>query len=136
MQLVNVNPIQAKPPQASFAGRLQMFAFSIFDPSIRARPIESTLCRDKQAFRVRMQCLGYDLLAHTGTVGIRGVDEVDPQLHRTSQDSDGLGPVRGLTPDSFTRYSHCAESQSRDAQVVSNLELAGLACEFFFLTCH
>ena len=72
-----------------------------------------------------MQSLGNDLFTHEWAVGIRGVDEIDSQFHGAPHHSYGLGPIRGLTPDSFARDPHCAISKPRDAQIVSNHEFAG-----------
>jgi hypothetical protein len=55
-----------------------------------------------------------------GAVGVGRVDEVDSQFHGAAQYANGLRPIRGLTPNSFARDPHRAESQARDAKIISD----------------
>src|ERR1700674_2564620 len=106
MQLIEIDPVEAQPPQAPFARRLQMFWLSVFNPLVRTRPLEATFRRDDDALRIGIQSLGNDSLAHMGSVRIRSVNEIDPEFDCTSHDANGLTPIRGFAPDSLAGEPH------------------------------
>src|ERR1700724_789127 len=126
MQLIKIYPFQAQAAQAAFAGGTQVFWLSILNPLIRTWPIKAPLRGDHQICRIGMQRLSYDFFTHAGTIGIRGVDEIDSQFDRAPQNPDGLSPIRRLAPNSISRDTHHAESQARNAKVVSDQEFASL----------
>jgi hypothetical protein len=144
MQLIQINPVQTQATQASFAGGSQVFRPSVFNPSVGTRSLETTLRRDYQVRRIGVQSLGYDLFTHPGTVGIRGIYEIDAQFDGPPQDPDGLGPVSGLAPNSISGNPHCAESQARDTEIVPDQAFAGFSggsppwpsCGFVVLHIH
>src|ERR1700733_11606566 len=110
MQLIQVNSAQAQPAQAYFACGPQMLWISVFDPTVGTRPLETALCGDHQVGRIGVQSLGYNLLTHARTVGVCGIDEIDPQFDNSPQDPDSLNPIRRLTPNSLSRNSHGPKS--------------------------
>src|SRR3981189_1074918 len=126
MQLIQINPVQAQPAQAAFAGGSQVFWLSIFDPLVGTWPIKASLGGDHQIFRIRMQRLGYDFFSHARTIGVRRVDEIDSQFDSAPQNPDSLSPICRLAPNSIPRDSHRAESQARNAKIVSDQEFARL----------
>src|SRR5712691_1188059 len=83
-----------------------MFRPSVFNPMVRARPLEPTFRRDDDAFRIGIQGLGDDSLADIGPVRIRGVDEIDPEFDGASHDANSLTPIRRFAPDSLTGETH------------------------------
>jgi hypothetical protein len=76
-----------------------------------------------------VQSLGYDFFTHTRTIGVRGVDEIDPQFDSATQNTDGPSPICGLAPNTISRDSHGTESQSRYTEIISNDEFASLPCK-------
>src|ERR1700724_1830197 len=126
MQLIKINPLQAQPAQAAFAGGCQVFRLSIFNPLVGTEPVKAALGGDHQPRRIGVQRLSYDFFTHAGTIGVRGVDEIDSQFDCAPQDPDGLSPIRRLAPNSISRDTHRAESQARNAKVVSDQEFASL----------
>ena len=71
-----------------------------------------------------MQRLGDDLFTHSRTVGVCGVYEVDSQFDSAPQNADGLGAICRLAPNSISRDSHRAESQSCYPEIAPNQKLA------------
>ena len=55
---------------------------------------------------IGVQSFGDDFFAHARAVGVRGVDEIDSQFDGTPQDTDGLGSICGLAPNSLSRDAH------------------------------
>src|SRR5215471_16278251 len=74
-----------------------------------------------------MQGLSNDIFAHIRAIGVRSVDEIDPQLDGPPQNADSLGPVRRLSPNSFSRDSHCAESEPSNTKIISDHKFVGLS---------
>src|ERR1700733_5646014 len=126
MQLIKINPIQPQPPQATLAGGLQVFWLSIFNPYVGTRPVKAALGGNHQPLCIWIQRLGYDFFAHSGTIGVRGVDQIDSQFDSAPQNPDGLSPICRLAPNSISRNSHRAESQARDPEIASDQEFARL----------
>src|SRR4029077_19775263 len=136
MQLIKINTVQAQPAQAAFAGGSQVFRLSVFNPLVGTWVVKAALSRDHQPFRIRVQRLSYDFFTHAGTIGVRGVDEIDSQFDSAPQNTDGLSPICRLAPNSISRDSHRAESQARNAKISSDQEFAGLFSErLFWLHC-
>src|SRR6202022_73863 len=117
MQLIKIDLVQAQPAQAAFAGGSQVFWLSIFNPLVGTWPHIAALSGDHQPSRIRVQRLSYDFFTHTGTIGVRGVDEIDSQFDSAPQNPDGLSPIRRLAPDSISRDSHRAEPQARNPKI-------------------
>src|SRR5260370_37773336 len=126
MQLIKINPVQAQPAEAPFAGGSQGFWLSIFNPLIRTWPRKAALGGDHQPCRIRVQRLSYDFFTHAGTIGVRGVDEIDSQFDSAPQNPDGLSPICRLVPNAMSRESHGAESESGNTKIVSDQEFARL----------
>src|SRR6202023_1543989 len=126
MQLIKIYPFQAQAAQAAFAGGTQVFWLSILNPLIRTWPIKAPLRGDHQICRIGMQRLSYDFFTHAGTIGVRGVDEIDSQFDSAPQNADGHSPICRLPPNSISCDSHRAESQARNTKIISDQELAGL----------
>ena len=80
-------------------------------------PLEASLGGDHDVIGVRMECLGDQRLTHRGTVGVGGVDEVDPELHHPAE--DGLGAQDELPSGSrghirdFSTSSHVRQDPPR-----------------------
>lgn len=67
-----------------------------------------------------MQRVAQRILADVGTVGLRGVDEVDADVAQTRERAQRLGAVLGRAPDTGTGDAHGAEAQARDGQVAAD----------------
>src|SRR3984893_17113201 len=101
-----------------------MFRPSVFDPLVRARPLEPTLRRDNDAFRIRIQGLGDDSLADIGPVRIRSVDEIDPEVDGASSDANSLARIRRFAPDSLTGEPHRPQSEPSHEEIVADQQFA------------
>src|SRR6202140_4561374 len=126
MQLIKIDSLQAQPAQAAFASGSQVCRLSIFNPLVGTWAVKAALGGDHQPRGIGVQRLSYDFFTHAGTIGVRGVDEIDSQFDCAPQDPDGLSPIRRLAPNSISRDTHRAESQARNAKVVSDHEFASL----------
>jgi hypothetical protein len=102
-----------------------VFRLSVFNPSVGTRAIKAALCGDHEPWRIGVQRLSYDFFTHAGTIGVRGVDEIDSQLDSAPQNPDSFGPVRRFAPNSISRDSHRAESQAGGTKIASDQEFAG-----------
>ena len=67
-----------------------------------------------------MQCLGDETLANYWAVGVGGVDEIDSQLDRASQDCDCLGMVGRFSPHTGTSELHRAEAEPANWNIATN----------------
>src|SRR6202043_1477675 len=123
MQLIEIAPVAAQPPQAPVARRLQMFRTSVFNPLVRTRSLEATLRRDNDAFRIGIQSLSNDSLADIGAVRVRRVNEIDPEFDCASHDANGLTPIRGFAPDSLAGEPHRTQAESSNEKIVGDQQL-------------
>jgi hypothetical protein len=110
VQLIEVDPVEAQPAQAALAGESEVFRITIFNPLVGTSTQISALGGYHQACRIRVQSLGNDLFAHSRAIGVSRVYEIDTQFDCASQNTDSLITIRGLTPDSIARNSHCTKS--------------------------
>src|SRR5258707_13990932 len=104
-----------------------MLRSSVFDPLIRARPLEATLRRDDDAFRIGIQSLSNDSLAHIGAVRIRRVNEIDAEFRCASHDANGLTPIRGFAPDSLAGEPHRTQPEPSHEEIIGNQQFAIVA---------
>src|ERR1700688_2244157 len=131
MQLIKIDALQPQSAQAAFARGSQVFWLSVFNPLVGTRPHKAALRGDHQSSRVRVQRLSDDFFANVWTVGVRGVDKTDSQFDGAPQHPDGLRPICGPAPNSFSGDSHRAESQARNAKIVSDQEFTGFFSKWF-----
>src|SRR5208282_5742033 len=115
VELVEVDAVETEASQAAVAGFAQVLGPAVFDPFVRAGPVESALGGDHQSRGIRVQGFRDDFFAHCRAVGIGGVDEVDAELDGAAKDLDALLAVGRLTPDAVAGDPHGAESEAVDA---------------------
>ena len=113
VKLKKDDALETKPPQTPLAGRSQVFWVAVHRPLIGPRADETRLGGDHQSGRIRMQGLRDDSLTDFGPVRIGRVNEIDSQLHRAADDSNGFTMIRRLAPDSAAGDPHRAEAQRR-----------------------
>src|SRR5467141_3773033 len=101
-----------------------MFRPSVFNPLVRARPLEATLRRDDDAFRIGIQSLSEDCLADIGAVRIRRVDEIDAEFDGLSHDANGLTPIRRFAPDALAGEPHRTKSEPSHKEIVADQQFA------------
>src|SRR6185369_2160128 len=130
VQLIEIDPVEAQPPQAPFARRLQMVRPAVFNPLVRARPLEAPFRGDDDAFRIGIQSLRNDALADMGAVRIRRVNEIDAEFDGASHDANGLVSVPGFAPDSLTGQPHRTESEPGHEEIVTDQQFAAEAGRF------
>src|ERR1700719_3549898 len=99
-----------------------MLGPAVFDPLVRPWSLKTGFGRDQKIGRIWMQRLGDETLGDYGPVGIGGVDEVDSQLHRATQDGDRLVMIFGFPPDTVAGELHCTEAQSANGNVATDQE--------------
>lgn len=71
-----------------------------------------------------MQRFGDQTFAHFGAVRVRGVDQIDSELHRASQYGDRRGVIPRLAPHSLTRDLHGSEAEALHRQISAQHERA------------
>src|ERR1035438_7330847 len=77
MQLVDVDPVEAKSLQAAFQRLAQVGWGGIVGPLVRPRAIPSTLGRDDKVTRIRRQRFGDQRFADIRSIRISSVDKID-----------------------------------------------------------
>ena len=117
VQLVDVDPLQPQPPQASFARLAQVLGAPVGLPSPRAGARVAALRRDHEPLGIRMQRLGDLPLVDLGAVRVGGVDQGDPELDHPAQDAQGILGIRRLAPDAGTAEPHRPEAEAPDLEV-------------------
>ena len=63
-----------------------------------------------------MQRFGDQFFADVGAIRIRGIDEVDAQLHGAPQHADGAVVIFRWTPNALSRNAHRAIAQAIDRE--------------------
>src|ERR1700691_161092 len=106
---------------------------SILHPFVWTRPVETALSRNHQIGWIRVQGLGNNLFTHLWAIRIRGINEIDSQLHSLPQYAHGFGPVGRLAPNSVAGDAHRPIPQPRHTQIISNQKLTGLLRRPLFL---
>jgi hypothetical protein len=114
VQLPQVDRVEPKPTQAVLALGSQ----ALGAPVGVAPASESALGRDHQSLGVRMQGVGDEVLR--AAIGLRRVDQVDPEPHRLAQDLAGRAGASGLA--AYARQPHGAESEPVDTQRAADRE--------------
>jgi hypothetical protein len=121
----DVDAIEAQTLQAAFERFGQMLGARVMRPLAGPWPLPSTLGRDDQSLRVRIERLGNHLLRRSRPIRIRRVNQVHFELDRAPQRSQRGGLVRRRSPDAFARNAHRSVAQPVDGQVASDRERAG-----------
>src|SRR4051794_29958936 len=111
VQLIELDCVQTQPPQRALAGLPEVLGAAIPGPLPWAGAPQPPLGGDHQILGIRIEGLGDQLLADVRPVRVRGVDQVDAQLHRAPQDGNGLAVVRRRSPDAGTGNPHRAEAE-------------------------
>src|ERR1700722_6823733 len=125
MQLVDVDPIEAKSFQAAFHRLAQVLRAGIVGPLVWPRAIPSPLGRDDKVLGVGRQRFGDQLFADMGTVGISRIDEIDSQLNGSAENGDRRGTVLRWTPDSVARQAHRSETKAIDSEFIAEFDGSG-----------
>ena len=122
MKLVEGDLIDLEPTEAAFAGLSQVLGTPVDGPPVRAGPYESTLGGDDEILGIGVESLGDESLAHLGAVGVGGVDEVDVELERSTQNPLRLLAIGRISPDTWSRNAHCTVTQPVDGQVATDVD--------------
>ena len=128
MELVEVDPLQAQPPQASLAGLAQVLGAAVALPPPGPGPRQAPLGRDHEAAGVGVERLGDQLLAHLGPVGVGGVDEVDAELDGAAQDRLRALAVGRRPPDALAGDPHRAEPEPAHLEVAAERDGSSRGC--------
>jgi hypothetical protein len=73
----------------------------------------TNLADEDQAAWVRMQCFVYELIDDVRAVELRGIDVIDPALHRLAQNTDGHPAIPGRSEHVRAGEAHGAETDRR-----------------------
>src|SRR5438552_5565337 len=92
---------------------------AVLTPFVRSGPLKAGLSRKKKIGRIGMQRLGDQTFTNYGTVGVGGVDEIDAQLDRASQDCDCLGMIGRFSPDAIAGELHCTEPEPANRNITN-----------------
>src|SRR5271154_3427040 len=125
MQLVDVDPLNAKSLQAAFHRLTQVRWAGVVCPLVRPRAIPSTLGRDDNILRVRRQRFGDQLFADIRTVGISSIDEVDSQFNGSAENGYRHLAILRWTPDSFAGKAHGSETKAIDSEFTAEFDCSG-----------
>src|SRR5258708_15429618 len=126
VELIQRNLIEAQPAQAALTGRAQVLGAPVGLPAPRARSSVAALGSDDQVAGIGVQRLGDQVLADFRAVGVRRVDEVDPEFQSTPQCRLCSVPVRGITPDAGPGDPHSPEAEPIDGDVTADIYGAGV----------
>src|SRR5207248_8646688 len=85
MELIEVDPLELQPLQASVELLAQPLRPPVLDPLVRPGAVEASLRGDDEAGRVGVQRLADELLADVRPIRLGGVDEVDAELDGAPQ---------------------------------------------------
>src|SRR5438105_2902550 len=97
-----------------------MLGAAIRDPSVWPGPLKASFGRDQKVCRIWVQRLGDEALGNFGPVRVGGVDEIDSQLHRATQDGDCLGMVGRFSPDAGAGESHRPEADPANRNLATD----------------
>src|SRR2546423_1259094 len=86
---------------------------------------ETTFRGYHQLVRIRIQRLADQSLTDLGSVGIRGVDEIDAKLQGAPQHPLAFLAIRRFTPDALAGEAHGPESKPFNGQVTSEVDRSG-----------
>src|ERR1039457_7447511 len=100
--------------------RPQMLGAAVLDPFVRPRPLETSFGRDQKIGRIWMQRLGDETLGNHRPVRVGGVDEIDSQLHCSSQDGNRLGMVSRFSPNAGAGELHRSVAQPANRNVAAD----------------
>src|SRR6266566_3357502 len=93
---------------------------AVLNPFVRSGPLKTGFGRDQKIGRIGMQRLGDETLGNYGTVGVGRIDEIDSQVHCTSQDSDRLGMVGRFSPDARAGELHRAKTEPANGNIATD----------------
>src|SRR5258706_13112884 len=97
VKLKRTDPPPAKPPQAPLARLPQVGRLAVRHPLIRSRTLQSSLRRDHQLFRIRVERLRDNFFADRGPVRIPRVNKINPQFIPLPKDSSRLSALRRVS---------------------------------------
>src|SRR5260370_41635698 len=97
---------------------------SVFNPIVRTRPLEATLCGNDDTLRIRIQSLSNDSFAHVRAIRIRRVNEIDSKFRCASYNANGLTPIRRFAPDSLAGEPHRTQSEPSHEEIVADQQFA------------
>src|SRR5580704_11057199 len=93
-----------------------MLRAGIMSPLVWTWAIPSSLGRDHKILGVGRQRFGDQLFADVRTVRVRGVYEIDAQLHRTAKYSGRRSRIFGRSPDPVTGDTHSPEANAANGK--------------------
>src|SRR6266704_6216172 len=93
---------------------------AVLNPFVRSGPLKAGFGRNQKIGRIGMQRLGDQTFTNYGTVGVGGVDEIDSQLDRASQDCDCLGMIGRFSPDAIAGELNCAEPEPANWNIATS----------------
>ena len=136
MKLPKVEALYFQAAEAHLDLLLEVFGAAYFGPSVWALTGKSSFCGDDYPLGIGAEGLAYQPFADLRPIGIRGIDEVDAEFHRTSQNAFAFFGVFGFTPDTIAGYAHRAITQPIYCEVAANCERPARLCIHFGRSSH
>src|SRR2546430_2394486 len=91
-------------------------------PACGARTGQSSLGRDHQVVRIRVEGLGDQPFADLRTIGVGCIDQVDTELEGPAQDALALLAILRFSPDALTGDPHGAKAKAIHRQIASKID--------------
>src|SRR5689334_17923592 len=76
--------------------------------------------RDHQVFWIGVERFCNQQFAYIWSVGVGGIDQVDPQFEGATQDGDGSLLVRWRPPNAWPSDPHCAKAEAVYRQILTD----------------
>ncbi len=114
VEIVEVDHLDSEPLQAGLAGDRDIVRPAIGEAALAIRPAHiAELGGEDRLVAPALQRLADELLVPAGGIGVRRVDEVEPELQRAMDGGDGFWIVRRAV---LARHAVAAEPDIRHAQ--------------------
>src|SRR5436853_2724477 len=117
VQLIQIDPFEAKSLQAFVYASGEILRPTIRDPLAGSRPRISAFGGDYQILWIGIKGFGDHQLACLGTVSIGSIDEIDTKFDGPFQNLESIVAVRWPTPNAWPGKPHCAKAKPIDGQI-------------------
>ena len=117
VQLPKVDALKAQPPQRHVHALAQVLRASDRAPLIGALAREAAFRCDEEPL-IRIEGLADEVLAHLRAIRVGGVDEIDAEFNRSTQDLDGSAAICRIAPDAGPGDAHGSKAKAPDGHRV------------------
>ncbi len=121
MQLIQIDPVKFQPLQTLLHALLEIVGTTVRRPFARARSRQSALGRDDESFRIRMERFSDEQFARLRSIGISGVDQVNPELDGATQHLKRIRAIGWPAPNAFTGDPHGSEAEAVHREIAAQV---------------